>query len=122
MAAHIESSNGTQPRRNHAARASLLFGVLGLATLPLAIAVAEWHEDLELVDAGWAVPVAFLLSALAVRLARRARRNLERTLGRIGGERTARAGRILGWLGIYSALTAAISLAVYAYLEHVASD
>ena len=90
--------------------------------MPVAAAVAEWHERLELVEAGWAVPGAFLLSLLAVWLARRARRGLERTLGRIGGARTARAGRILGWLGVYIAVTAAVALGVYAYLEYLAAD
>ena len=90
--------------------------------LPVAVAITEWRADLDLVDAGYAVPFAFVFSALAVRLARRARRSLERTLGRIGGEKTARAGRFLGWLGVYIALTAAVSLGVYAYLEYVAAD
>ena len=101
---------------------SLLLGLLGAALVPAAIVVAEWHEDLELVDAGFAVPAAFVLSALAVWAARRARRGLERSLGRIGGETTARAGRILGWLGIYIALTAAVALGIYAYLEYLAAD
>jgi hypothetical protein len=93
-----------------------------VAAIPGAIAVTEMRDDLELIDAGVSVPAAFLLSALAVWLARRARRGLERTLGRIGGARTARAGRILGWLGIYLALTGAVALGVYAYLEYVATD
>jgi hypothetical protein len=101
---------------------SLLLGLLGAALVPAAIVVAEGREDLELVDAGYAVPVAFVLSALAVWAARRARRGLERSLGRIGGEKTARAGRILGWLGIYIALTAAVALGIYAYLEYLAAD
>ena len=122
MVALTESSNGTRPRRNRAARVSLLFGILGAAAVPVAVAVTEWHADFELADAGYAVPFAFLFSAVAVFLARRARRSLERTLGRIGGEKTARAGRILGWLGIYIAVTAAVSLGVYAYLEYIAGN
>jgi hypothetical protein len=122
LAVHTESANGTRTRRNRAARFSFLFGLLGVAAVPAAGGLAEWHEDLELVDAWPAVPVGFVLSALAVRLARRARRSLERTLGRIGGERAARAGRVLGWLGVYIALTAAVALGVYAYLEFVAAD
>jgi hypothetical protein len=122
LAVHTESTNGTRPRRNRAARASLLFGLLGAAIVPAAVAVAEWREELELVDAGFSVPGAFLLSVLAVWLARRARRGLDRTLGRIGGQRAARAGRVLGWLGVYIALTAAVALGVYAYLEYVAAD
>jgi hypothetical protein len=93
-----------------------------VAALPVAVAVTESREDLGLVNASVAVPVAFLFSVVAVWLSRRARRNYERTLGRIGGARMARAGRILGWLGIYIALTAAVALGVYAYLEYVATD
>jgi hypothetical protein len=122
LAVRIESSNGAQRRRNRAARASLLFALLGVAIVPAAVAFAEWHDDLEIVDAGFAVPAAFLCSLLAVWLARRARRGLERSLGRIGGEKTARSGRVLGWLGVYIALTAAVALGVYAYLEYVAAD
>jgi hypothetical protein len=122
LVALTESSNGTRPRRNRAARASLLVGFVGAAMLPVAVAITESRTDLELVDAGYAIPVAFLLSAVAVRMARRARRSLDRTLGRIGGEKTARAGRVLGWLGIYISLTAAVSMGVYAYLEYVAAN
>ena len=86
---------------------------LGAAVLPVAVAITEWRPELELVDAAYAIPVAFLLSAVAVRLARRARRSLDRTLGRIGGGRTARAGRVLGWLGVYISLIAAVAMGVY---------
>ncbi len=122
MVALTESSNGARPRRNRAARASLLVGFLGAAMLPVAVAITESRPELELVDAAYAIPVAFLLSAVAVRLARRARRSLDRTLGRIGGEKTARAGRVLGWLGVYISLTAAVAIGVYAYLEYVAAN
>jgi hypothetical protein len=122
LAALTSSSDNTKPRRNRSAGFSLFFGFLGVAVLPAAIAVAETRDELELVDAGAAVPAGFLFSVLAVWLARRARRGLERTLGRIGGARKARVGRILGWLGIYLALTAGVALGVYAYLEYVATD
>jgi len=55
-----------------------------------------------------------VLAIAAIWLARRARGRLQRTLGRSGGEGTARAGRILGWLALYVALIGAISLGVYA--------
>jgi O-antigen ligase len=88
--------------------------LLALAAIPAGAAVTESRSDLRLVHAGFAVPVAAVLAIVAIRLARRARRRHERTLGRAGGERTAQAGRILGWLALYLALIASISLAVYA--------
>jgi hypothetical protein len=88
----------------------------------VAVAVTESRGDLRLVHAGFAVPVAFLFSLLGVLFARRGSRNFDRTLGRVGGGGLSRAGRILGWIGIYLALVGAASLGVWAYLEYVASD
>lgn len=82
--------------------------------MPVAALITNSRTDLRLVHAGAAVPVAALLAIAAIRFARRARLRLERTLGRAGGERTARVGRILGWFALYLALIGSIALAVYA--------
>ena len=113
MVAPTSSSNGTKPR-NKAAWASLVFGLLATAAIPVAILVTEQRDDLRLLHAGVAVPVAFVLVFLGIRLARRARRRLDRTIGRAGGAVPARVGRVLSWLGVYLALIGAISLLVYA--------
>ena len=113
MAAPTSSSNGTKPR-NRAAPWSLVCGLLATAAIPVAIIVTEQRDDLRLVHAGVAVPVAFVLGFVGIRLARRARRRLARTIGRSGGRTTARIGRVLSWLGVYLALIGAISLLVYA--------
>jgi hypothetical protein len=96
---------------------SLLLGLLAVFTIPVAILVTDQRNDLRLIHAGFAVPVAAILAIAAIRLAKRARTRLERTLGRAGGEVPARLGRLLGWLGLYLALIGAISLAVY-YVEY----
>jgi hypothetical protein len=88
--------------------------VVALAAIPLAAAVTEARGDLRLIHAGFAVPVAAVLAIVSIRLAARARQRLERPLGRAGGARTARVGRVLGWLALYVALIASISLGVYA--------
>jgi len=93
---------------------SLILGLLAVAAIPVAIVVTEQQGDLRLLHAGVAVPVAFVLGVLGVRLARRARRRLERTLGRAGGAVPARMGRVFSWLGVYLALIGAIALGVYA--------
>ena len=92
----------------------MLVGLVAVAAIPVAIAVTEWRNDLRLLQAGFVVPAAAVLAIAAIWLARRARRRIQRTLGRSGGEGTARAGRILGWLALYVALIGAISLGVYA--------
>jgi len=92
---------------------SLVLGVLSVLAIPVGIYVTDQRNDLRLIHAGFAVPVAFVLGFAAIRLARRARRRMERTLERAGGQVPARLGRILGWLGVYLSLSGAISLAVY---------
>ena len=112
------SSNGGPPRPG-SARASVVVGLLAVATMPAAILATRWSEEYELMDAGFAIPVAAVLGLLAVALARRARSRLAPTLGHPKGTRTARLGRLLGLLGFLLALTAAGSLAVYWILSVV---
>jgi hypothetical protein len=100
---------------------AVVFGVIAVATIPIAILVTNYRNDLRLIHAGWAVPVAAVFGFVAVRLARRARRRLERTVGRARGAVPARLGRILGWLGLYLALIGAIALAFYYVDYHVLS-
>ena len=100
---------------------SLLVGLLAAAAIPVGIVVTNYRNDLRLIHAGYAVPVAAVLGFVAIRLARRARRRLERTVGRAGGAVPARLGRILGWLGLYFALIGAIALAFYYVDYHVLS-
>ena len=73
---------------------SLLVGLLAAAAIPVGILITNYRNDLRLIHAGYAVPVAAVLGFVAVRLARRARRRLERTVGRAGGAVPARLGRI----------------------------
>jgi hypothetical protein len=113
LAALTSSSNGPRPR-NRAAVFSLILGLLAVAAIPVAIVVTERREDLRLLHAGVAVPVAFVLGIAGIRLARRARKRLERTLGRAGGAVPARLGRVFSWIGVYVALIGAIALGVYA--------
>jgi hypothetical protein len=120
LADRTSSSNGSRPR-NRAAGFSVLFGVLAVAAIPVGILITNYRNDLRLIHAGWAVPVAAVFGFVAVRLARRARRRLERTVGRAGGVVPARIGRILGWLGLYLALIGAIALAFYYVDYHVLS-
>jgi len=120
MADRTSSSNGSRPS-NRAAPFALLFGVLAVAAIPVGILITDYRNDLRLIHAGWSVPLAAIFGVVAIRLARRARRRLERTVGRAGGAVPARLGRILGWLGLYSALIGAIALGFYYVNYHVLS-
>jgi hypothetical protein len=120
LAGPTSSSNGSRPR-NRAAGFSLFFGLLAVVAIPVGVLVTNYRNDLRLIHAGWAVPIAAVFGFVAVRLARRARRRLERTVGRAGGALPARLGRILGWLGLYLALIGTIALAFYYVDYHVLS-
>ena len=93
-------------------------GLLSVATVPLALAYAH-YRDFELLDAAWAAVPAFVLGVVSLMFARRARRRTERTIGRVGGSGVTRVGRLLGALGIYLALAAALSVAVYELLNRL---
>jgi hypothetical protein len=91
-----------------------------VACLPAAVAVAH-YSNVDLIQAGYAVAPAFVIGFLGLLTARSARRRTERTIGRVGGERTARLGRRLAQLGIYLATAGALSLAVYEILDYLSA-
>jgi hypothetical protein len=101
------------------AAASVLLGLLAVAALPAAIAATELLERFDLLDAAAAIPVAFVLAVAALVLARSARRRFERTLGRVGGRRTAFVGKGLGLLALGLAFSGAIAVGFYAVLERI---
>ena len=68
-----------------------------------------------LVEAGGVV----VLGVAAILLGRRGQRNVERTLGRLGGVGTARAGRLLGFLSLCLGLIAALALGFYELLNYL---
>ena len=82
------------------------------------MALAQLSARVKLVQAAAGVPVAAVLGVAALVLARRALRRSERTLGRAGGEGAARAGRILGVLGLCLAAAGAIAIGFYGLLVH----
>ena len=95
-----------------------MVGLLAVAALPVAVAVAQLSPRVKLLQAAAAIPVAAVLGVAALLLARRAVRRAERTLGRVGGEDTARAGRVLGVLALCVAASATIAVGFYALLVH----
>lgn len=107
-------SAGSQP--NERARMSVLVGVLAVLVIPAALALAAYSSTVDLTYASVAVPVAALLGLVAIALSRSARRYSQITLGRVGGTGTARAGSILGILGVYFAAMATLSVGFFGLL------
>jgi hypothetical protein len=103
--------------RNHAARGSVVVALLGLAVPVLAYAAARRLQNVTIVEATGATCASVVLGGAALLLGRRGLRNIERTLGRVGGEGSARVGRLLGLIALCIGLSAGIALAVYAVLN-----
>jgi hypothetical protein len=100
---------------------SVLLGLLGLATLPVAIAVTERVDGLSLIEAGFAIPAALVFAFGAVVIGRRVRSRSRQTLAALPGARVARVGRVLGYVGLYLALTAALAVGFYAVLTYLST-
>ena len=81
--------------------------------MPAAIEVAARSKRIGLLDAAYAVPVAFLLGLVALIMARRARRNLRWLQLREGGTSVASAAVLVAALTVCLALAAALSVAFY---------
>ena len=106
MAAPIASSK----RR---AWAAVIVGLLGVIAVPAAIYVADQSKAVALLDAAYAVPLAFFLGLIATIMGHRAKRNLEWLRLDGGGTGIARTARTLGILAVSLALTAALSVGFY---------
>jgi hypothetical protein len=99
--------------RNGLAWAAVVAGFLAVAAIPAAVGLAELLEQVELLDAAAAIPVAIALGVAALRLAAAARHRSERTIGRVGGLGLARTGRMLGVVGLCLAMAGAIAVLTY---------
>ena len=98
---------------------SAVLGVLATLTLPVAIFATRYSDSYDLLHAGFAIPIAAAFGIAAIILARRARVVARASLGRVGGAKAARIGRLLGILGLCMAASATIALAVYGVLVAV---
>jgi hypothetical protein len=92
---------------------ALLLGLVGVLTLPAGIEVSRRSPRVELLDAAYGIPLAFVLGLVALTMARRARENLRWLQLREGRTAVASTAVILGALTVCLALTAALSVAFY---------
>jgi hypothetical protein len=91
--------------------ALLAFGAFGGAAV-----AAQHFNEIRIRDAVVAVPLALAFALSSVLLGRRAKIDHQRTLGRSGSRGFIAFARFLGVFALLLALTAALSLAVFAVL------
>jgi hypothetical protein len=92
---------------------ALVLALLGLLALPAAVEVSRRSARIGLLDAGYAIPVAFLLGFVALGMARRAKRNLRWLSVRKAGTGVASAAIVVAALTMCLAVTAALSIGFY---------
>jgi hypothetical protein len=92
---------------------ALVLAVLGLLVLPGAVEASRRSARIGLLDAGYAIPVAFLLALIALIMARRARSNLRWLQLREGGTGVATTAVIISAVTLCLAVTAALSIGFY---------
>ncbi len=86
--------------------------------MPAAVALAKaWHR-IALLDASFAVPLAFVLGILATGMARRAKRNIAWLGLDQRGSGVASAGVVLGVLAVSIAVMVALALGLYEAANH----
>jgi hypothetical protein len=102
---------------NSKAAWALITALLALAVLVGAAAAARLMSQVGLIEAIPAVPLALVLALVSVLLARRVRFDQQRALARMPGAGLAAVARGLGTLALIVAVTAALSLAVFAVLS-----
>jgi hypothetical protein len=104
---------------NGRAVAAVIVGLLGVATMPVAILGTRYSDSYDLLHAAFAIPVGVLLGALAIGLGRGALRHDDLRLGRAGGREAARLGRALGVLAVALAATCLVAVGVYELLTYL---
>jgi hypothetical protein len=107
--------------RSGTAWASLLAGLASVAVLPVGVYASRFSDTLDLIHAGFLIPVVVVLAVSALVLAQRARRQMSVSLAGGSGQGLVTAGRVLGIIGLCVAASALVALGVYGLLEYVGS-
>jgi multidrug efflux pump subunit AcrB len=109
-------TRSARAQSNERARAAAFAGALAVLVIPAAIALAAYSSLVKLTYAAAAIPLAAILGLVAIALSRSARRYSQISLGRIGGMGLARAGSIMGMLGLYLAAMAVLAIGFFGLL------
>ena len=82
-------------------------------TLPAAIEISRRSKRIDLLQAGYAIPLAFVLGLVSLVMARRAKRNLEWLQLREEGTAMATTAVVVGAIAFCVAVAAALAVGFY---------
>jgi steroid 5-alpha reductase family enzyme len=88
-------------------------GLLGVVAIPAAIAYSRYDDQVSLVDAAWAIPVAAACSIATLLIVRGMRGHVQASLA---PPRSVRLARLLGIAGVCLTLSATIAVGFYELL------
>ncbi len=111
------TSGSSRPRvGNLPAAVSVVFGLAAVLAIPAGVVLSYYSQTVTLVESSSSAGLAIIFGFGAISLARRGRWVLARTLERSGGAHAARAGRLLGWLGLCMGISAGLAVGFYGLL------
>src|SRR5438067_5114190 len=105
-------SRGGNPR----AAGSVAAGLAAVLAIPAGVVLSYYSTTVTLVESSSSAGLAILFGLYAIVLSRRGREVFARTIGRAGGKGAARAGRLLGALGLCMGITAGLAVGFYGLL------
>ena len=92
---------------------ALLLSAAAFLVLPAAIEVSRRSKTISLLQAGYAIPLAFLLGLVALVMARRARRNLRWLQLRTSRTGVATTALAIATITLFLSVMAALSVGFY---------
>jgi hypothetical protein len=112
----LAPADGRASARNSRATASVLFGLLAVLAIPAGIVLSWYSATVTLVESSSSAGLAIVFGLYSIVLSRRGRDMFTRTIGRSGGSGAARAGKLLGAIGLCMGITAGIAVGFYGLL------
>ena len=112
----LAPAGGRARARNSHATSSVVLGLLAVLAIPAGVVLSWYSATVTLVESSGSAGLAIIFGLYSILLSRRGRDVFAGTIGRSGGDRAARAGRLLGGLGLCMGITAGLAVGFYGLL------
>jgi hypothetical protein len=112
----LAPAGGRASARNSRATTSVILGLLAVLAIPAGVVLSWYSATVTLVESSSSAGLAIIFGTYSIVLSRRGLEVFARTIGRSGGVRAARAGKLLGALGLCMGITAGLAVGFYGLL------